>query len=146
MPTADGGCGQSCQSLVLEDFRPCSPWGAHMWGQAPADPYLLQRKTCIYVFLFTTNIFLSPWQQHISVTVHWETVTPAEEQEFFISEEHAMLWLGTEYNTMEVGKTAIGRLLPLQNVTCTPNPTAKLRKLLWIFNILGWSWLQLCIS
>lgn len=63
----------------------------------------------------------------------------AEEQEFFISEEHAMLWLGTEYNTMEVGKTAIGRLLPLQNVTCTPNPTAKLRKLLCIFNILGWS-------
>lgn len=90
MATADGGHGQICQSLVLlahEDSQ---------MGSSPRRSNLLKRKICIYMFLFTV---IFPCHLDHSTSVSLSTAFYVEEQELFYHEEHAMLWLGSEYNT-----------------------------------------------
>lgn len=145
MSTADGGHQQTCQALVLEDFRPSSPWGLTGGVKPQQTPPSSKKKLylcvslhhkyfcfldcCTFVSLSTERLSLFCWRAGAFLSVK------------------SMPCCGLGQNIiLEVGKTAIGRLLPLWNVTCTPKPTARLRKLLGIFNSLGWSWPQLCIS
>lgn len=144
MSAADGGHRQTCQSLVLEDFRPSSP--QRLTGRVKPQQIPPSSKKISYLhvslhhkyFLITLN---AAHQCHCPLR---DCHFPAEEQELFY-QGRACYGLGQNI-ILEMGKSAIGRLLLLWNVTCTPKTTAKLRKLLWIFNICGWSWPQLCIS
>lgn len=74
--------------------------GGSWLGPSPRRPHLLQRKACIYMFVFTTNISLSHCLQHIAICVHFKTVTSVlKSRSFFVSDEHVMLWVGIEYNS-----------------------------------------------
>ena len=126
-------------------FQSFQSMRAHRWGQAPADPIFFKERL-VFTCFSSPQVF--PCHLDCSTLVSLSTESLALlcwiAGALLVKN---MLCCGLGKNILrEVGKTAIGRLLPLWNVTCTPKPTARLRKLLWIFNILVWSWPQFCIS
>lgn len=132
MAAASAGHEQTCQSLVLLSLR-TSALGGSWVGSSPRKPQLLQRKGCIYKFLFTTNISLSHCLWHTGISAHCETITSMLKSRSFLSGT-SMSYCGLGQNiTVEVGKTAIGRLLPLWNVPVHQTKFLSWENCIWYF-------------
>lgn len=127
-------------------FQTFQPTRADRWGQAPADPTFFKEKLVFTCFsspqIFSCHLDCSTL---VSLSTERLSLLCWRAGAFLSMESIPCCGLGQNI-ILEVGKTAIGRLLPLWNVIWTPKPTARLRKLLWISNTIGWSWPQLCIS